>query len=201
MYNNGIKETGVNDETEKYVREFQLGNRERFDEIVRRHKDRVFNLCYRFLGDYHEAEDVAQDVFMKVYGGLGDFRFQSSFSTWLYRVTVNTCNNKIKSGEFLFFRKLLSFHKPDAGENPLLYEIPDVKMAPDKAIENKELESIIHKAIMSLPSEQRTVVVLRDVEGLSYEEISAITGFNLGTVKSKLSRARLHLRDKLKGKI
>ena len=87
------------------VKAFQAGNKASFDELVLRHKDRLFNLCFRFLGDYQEANDSAQEVFVKIYRSLKGFRLESAFSTWLYRIAVNTCKNKLKSSEYRHKKK------------------------------------------------------------------------------------------------
>lgn len=184
------------------VNAFQAGNRAAFDKVVLKHKDKLFNLCYWFLGDYHEANDAAQETFIKVYRSLKKFKFESTFSTWLYRIAVNTCKNRLKSSDYRQRKKMVRFDNPGAseGSNPFI-EIGDESRSPMIELEKKERLMLIKKAINSLPTEQKTVVALRDIEGLSYDEIVNITGFNLGTVKSRLARARLDLRKKLRGVI
>ena len=184
------------------VRAFQTGNRSAFDKLVLKHKDRLFNLCYWFLGDYQEASDAAQDTFIKIFQSLKKFRFESAFSTWLYRVAVNTCKNRVKSSDFRQRRDMVRIDNPGASERTKpSVEIGDGLRTPVAELEKKERWMLIRKAIDSLPTEQRTVVALRDIEGLSYDEIVNITGLNLGTVKSRLARARLDLRKKLQGTI
>ena len=184
------------------VKAFQAGDTASFDALVLNHKHRVFNLCYRFLGEYQEANDSAQETFVKVYRSLTGFRFKSSFSTWLYRIAVNTCLNRLKSLEYRSRRKMVRLDNPGgheglAGSMALRDETP----SPLNELERRERSALIQKAIASLPVEQKTVVVLRDMEGLSYEDIARVTGYRLGTVKSKLARARLELRERLKGVI
>jgi RNA polymerase sigma-70 factor (ECF subfamily) len=176
------------------VKAFQAGDKASFDELVLKHKDRLFNLCLRFLGDYQEANDSAQEVFVKVYRSLKRFRFESAFSTWLYRIAVNTCKNKLKSSEYRHRKKMVHLDNP--GDTGAL-EIRDETRSPLLELEKKERLNLIRRAIDSLPPEQKMVVVLRDIEGVSYEDIAHITGYSLGTVKSRLSRARLDLRKKL----
>lgn len=190
---------GYPEEDAALIRTFQAGNKTVFDELVLRHKDKLFNLCYRFLGDYQDANDSAQETFIKVYRSLKKFRFESTFSTWLYRIAVNTCKNKIKSSEYRHRKKMVWLDNPGKSEGATdSIEIRDKTQSPLVELEKKERLMLIQKAIDSLPPEQKTVVVLCDIEGLSYEEIVHITGFNLGTVKSKLSRARIDLRKKLR---
>ena len=182
------------------IKAFQAGDEGGFDELVLRYQDQVFNLCYRFLGDHQEANDSAQDIFLKVYRSLKKFRLDSSFSTWLYRIAVNTCKNRIKSLEYRFKKKLrrLDHHGPESGNNASV-DLADDSRSPLAELEKKERSLIIQKAIDALPEAKKTMVLLRDIEGLSYAEIAQITGFNLGTVKSKLARARSDLKKKLMG--
>ena len=176
------------------IKAFQTGDRAAFDKLVLLHKDRVFSLCYRFLGDYQEAEDSAQDVFVKVFRSLGRFRFESSFSTWLYRVAVNTCKNRVKSLEYRYLKKSIRLDNSEIpGKSGQSME-GEGGITPMAELEKKERMVLIRKAIDSLPPEQKAVVILRDVEGLSYGEIADITGHKLGTVKSRLARARFGLK-------
>jgi RNA polymerase sigma-70 factor (ECF subfamily) len=180
------------------IRSFLDGEKNAFNKLVMRHQDRVFNLCYRFFGDYHEANDMAQEIFIKVYRSLETFRFQSGFSTWLYRIAVNTCRNRSKSLDYRLKKMMRSFNgKNNPEKDETEQEIPDETASPIRKLEEKEIAVQVQKAIHALTGDKKTVVILRDIQGLSYEEIAGITGFSLGTVKSKLSRARLELRKKL----
>jgi RNA polymerase sigma-70 factor, ECF subfamily len=182
----------------KLIRAFQNGEKAAFDALVLRYKERVFNLCIRFLGDYHEAEDTAQDVFVKVYNSLKKFRFESSFFTWLYRIAVNSCKNRVNSLEFRFRKSNARIDISDDALKGFEREnMADQPLNPAAELQNKEMMKILQKAINSLPSDQKAVVILRDIQGMSYEEITDITGFKLGTIKSRLSRARNSLREKL----
>lgn len=184
------------DDDADLIKAFRAGNADSFEILVNKYKDRVFNLCYRFLGDYQEAEDASQDVFVKVYNALNKFRFRSSFYTWLYRITVNTCKNRINS---LAFKKVKKNVRLENNEISGLTEISDEGNNPAIQLEKNERIKMIQHAINTLPQGQKTMIILRDIEGLSYEEISDITGKRPGTVKSRLSRARLDLSKKLKG--
>ena len=197
------------DQNKKYIEEdpdadlisaFKSGNTSAFDRLVLRYKDRIFNLCYRSLGDYQEAYDTAQEIFIKVYKNLHSFRGEASFLTWLYTISGNTCKNRLKSLEYRYRSKKVSLNNPYNQENGNEErDIEDESVSPLVALEEKEKMKIIQGAIDSLPAEQKLVVILRDIEGFSYEEIIKITGHRLGTVKSKLARARLVLREKLRG--
>ena len=192
--------TSSHEEDRELIRAFQTGDRAAFDALVLKHKDKLFNLCYWFLGDRQEANDSAQDAFIKVYRSLKKFRFESAFSTWLYRIAANTCKNRLKSSEYRHKKNMVWLDNPgkiEDGQYPA--EIHDETPSSMVELEKKERMMLIQKAIASLSVDQSTVVVLRDIEGLSYEEVSNITGLNFGTVKSRLSRARQRLRTKLRG--
>lgn len=198
--NNRTKKTGGSSRADTVlIRAVQAGDMAAFDELVLKHKDRLFNLVYWFLGDYHEANDCAQETFIKVFKSIKKFRFESAFSTWLYRIAANTCKNKIKSSAYRWKKKTVSLETSNGSKNGNPFpEIVNDSPTPVKALEKKERMMRIQKAINSLPEEQNQVVVLRDIQGLSYQDISNITGLNLGTVKSRLARGRLSLRNKLK---
>lgn len=182
------------------IKAFQKGDKKAFDELVIRHKDRIFNLCYRFLGDYEEANDSAQEAFVKAYGSLSNFRLESAFSTWLYRIAVNVCKNKLGSSAYKAKRKTVSLNNPGtASDETLPMEIPNGAPSPLARMEEKEKMALVQRALDTLPAEFKMVVTLRDVEGLSYEDIAEITGLNLGTVKSRIARARTDLRYRLRG--
>ncbi|MDD5455234.1 MAG: sigma-70 family RNA polymerase sigma factor [Candidatus Ratteibacteria bacterium] len=185
------------------VKAFQAGDKNAFDKLILGYMNKVFNLCYRFLGNYEEANDSAQETFIKVYRSLNKFQSQSSFSTWLYRIAVNTCKNRLKSAEYKSSRETIRIDEPKNLDDGKTYsvEIADQSLSPVAFLDRKESSAIIQSAIDSLSQEHKEVVVLRDIEGLSYEQIASITGDNLGTVKSKLARAREKLARKLKGLI
>ena len=167
-----------------------------FRELLESHRDRVFNITFRMLGNRHEAEDVAQEVFISVFKTIDSFREESKFSTWLYRVTVNHCKNRIKYLARRFDKQKDELDDQASGTNgtPIGAPLPS---APDQALAGAQMEKLLQEAIAALDEEQRTVVILRDVEDLSIEEICEITGLPDGTVKSRLHRARLVLRKRL----
>jgi len=192
------KQTGSSDRDAAFVRAVQGGDMAAFDQLVVKHKNKLFNMVYWFLGDYQEANDCAQEIFIKVFKGIKKFRFESAFSTWLYRIAINTCKNKLKSSAYRWEKRTVPFENPDSSkEGNRSYEIQNGSLSPANELEKKEKIMRIQKAVNSLPREQNRVIVLRDIQGLTYQEIADITGLNLGTVKSKLSRARMELRNRL----
>lgn len=193
----------VNEEDTLLIKAFDSGEKAAFDKLVLKYKNRVFNICYRFLADYEEANDCAQETFVKIYRSLKGFRFESTFSTWLYRIALNTCKNKVASLESRLRKRMVRLDSPvgDPGEESCTLEVASRALSPRDEIDRKEKEAIIERAIYSLPQDQKAVIILRDIDLLSYEEIAKVTGYNLGTVKSKLARARQALREKLGGLI
>ena len=185
-----------------WIRAFLAGDTSAFDKLVHRFQDRVFNLCYRMLGDYDEANDCAQETFVKVYRSLKDFRFEASFSTWLCTIAANTCRNRLKSMEYRYRKKMVRIDPATTSkQGQSTMEIEDPAPSPLAQLTRLEQEVALQKAIDILAEDHKAVVILRDLEGLSYEEIAKITGYTLGTVKSKLARARQRLCEQLKGVI
>lgn len=177
------------------LRRLRERDEQAFRELVDAHKSRVFNLTVRMLGDRAEAEDVAQEVFIAVFKTIDTFREESRFSTWLYRVTVNHCKNRIKYLARRHDRKRDELDETQHSES--VQASTSHPRRPDHALEGLELERVMQEAIAELDEDQRTLVILRDVEELSIEEISEITGWPDGTIKSRLHRARLTLRKRL----
>jgi RNA polymerase sigma-70 factor (ECF subfamily) len=168
-----------------------------FRELIDDHRDRVFNITYRMLGNRAEAEDVAQEVFITVFKTIESFREESKFSTWLYRVTVNHCKNRIKYLARRHDRDKDELDETSQQTNGAISGLPVRAAQPDKALASAQMEKLLQEAIADLDDDQRAVVILRDVEDLSIEEICEITGLPDGTVKSRLHRARLVLRKKM----
>ncbi len=202
MRNSNDTRTSIERESIQLVKAFLEEDKNAFDQLILLRKRMVFNLCYRFLGNYEDADDCAQDVFLKVFRSLKKFRFESNFTTWVYRITVNTCKNKLNSLDYRFrFKKMRINNNKPAEDAPQSVEIGDETYSPDSSLKRKEISQLIQEAVNKLPTPQKMVVVLRDMEERSYDEIVEITGFKLGTVKSKLSRARQELRETLRGRI
>jgi RNA polymerase sigma-70 factor, ECF subfamily len=176
------------------------GDREAFDQLVRSRMHRVYNLCYRMMGDHEEAGDCAQDTFLKAYRALKDFRGESSFITWLCSIAINTCKNRLQSAAYRHSRRIVPIGAVDSSESEDgALDPPDPAPTALDRMERHELDFLVQEAIRALPPDARTVIVLRDVEGFSYEEIARITGWAIGTVKSRIARARGQLRESLRG--
>lgn len=165
-----------------------------FTEFVRMHQLRVFRIVRRFVRDDAEAEDVAQEVFVSVWKAIGDFRGDSKLSTWLYRIATNHVKNRV---QYLARRQHGRQDAYEEGDGHAGAASPN--SAPDEALDGKRAEARLDAALASLDEEQRVLVVLRDVENLSYEEIQEVTGLPAGTVKSRLHRARQTLMAGISG--
>jgi RNA polymerase sigma-70 factor (ECF subfamily) len=168
-----------------------------FHELIELYRDRVFNVTFRMLGDRAEAEDIAQEVFIAVFKTIDSFREESKFSTWLYRVAVNHTKNRIKYLARRHDRNRAEFDENTADSESGSLGGAGRPARPDRALEGAQLEQLLQAAIGTLDEEHRVLVVLRDIEELSIEEICEITGIPDGTVKSRLHRARAALRKKL----
>ena len=184
------------------------GDDRAFDELVQRYQDMVFNLAYRLLGGYDESVDLSQEVFLQVYRKLGTFRRDASLRTWIYRIVINRAKNRQRWWRRRF-GEMTAVSLDDFEANPNLGSVSSCTgsagltvssgdlVAPDKALERKEVGQLLLDAIDELPFSHRTILLLKEVEGLSYDEISTTLDLPLGTVKSRLARARKSLRDEL----
>jgi len=171
------------------------GDRAAFDGLVARHQDRVFTMAYRMLGHREEALDACQEVFLAAYRSLGAFEEKARFTTWLYRVTVNRCRDELRKRGFVKHTRPASL---DATPDGTALEPPaDPSADPARAAESRERDEHVARAIAALPEESRAVLVLRDVQGLAYDEIAAVLAVPVGTVRSRLFRARAQLRGAL----
>jgi len=177
---------------EELIARFQNGDAYAFDLLVRRYKDPLLNFIYRFLGDFVESEDIVQETFYRVYKNKHYYKEVAKFSTWIYTIAGNLAKTELRRRKR---RRVFSIHKETAAEKEL--ELPDLQSDPEKEVNTIVTEKIIQKAINSLPQKFRQVIVLRDIQGFSYEEISSIIKVPLGTVKSRVNRARLKLQDDL----
>ena len=188
------------DQDSALVRAFNGGDAGAFDRLMLTYKDRVYTLCCRFLGDDDEAGDCAQETFVRVYRSLGSFKGASSFSTWIYAIALNTCRNRRQSLAFRIRKLMVGIDAPrETEDGEMQREIAGDDPTPPEELERRETERAVQAAIGALDEERRAVVLLRDVQGLSYEEIAVVTGLNPGTVRSRLARARQDLKENLKG--
>lgn len=178
---------------EELMARFQGGNESAYLEIVARFKDRLFNFTYRFVNDADLAEDLVQDTLIKVYTHRHSYREIARFSTWVYTIAGNLARTELRKK-----KRRATFSMSTIGMGDKDYEIPSEDESPTKDLESAQMEESIRLALAQLPLHFRTVIILRDVQELSYDEISKIMRIPLGTVKSRVNRARLRMQELLK---
>ncbi len=170
------------------VQKVQRGDADTFETLVRRHEKKIFNLLYRWLGDYDEAADVAQEVFLSAFRAIKRFRGDSSFATWLYRIGVNHAKNRQKSLQVARQRQQAT-EVSDAPGDPA--------SDPAAGVEQRERHDLVQRGLNDLDADDALLILLHDLQEVRYEEISETLDIPLGTVKSRLHRARQALRVKL----
>ncbi len=177
-----------------------------FKALIRRYQSRIYNAAFRILGSTEEAEEVVQDTFLKVHQNMTKYQRQSSFSSWVFRIAHNHCVDLLRARQRRATGMPLLPYDPQTipGEDESLEaslkvvsQVADSGPSPAQALEFKEQDAMIERSLKELPDTQRTVVVLHDIEGLSYQDISEIVGANVGTVRSRLHYGRLKLRQLL----
>lgn len=180
---------------EELVRSYLDGDQAAFEELVERYQPTVMNLAYRMLGNRADAADVCQEVFLILLRKLHSFRGEAKFSTWLYRVAMNACHDHARRS-----RHHLSLADSPDDETPEMEQrLPDEGAeSPESSMEREEIRRRVQEAIVRLPFKFRQVIYLHDISGYDYKEVAEILGINLGTVKSRLNRARNRLAAELK---
>lgn len=180
------------------IKAYKAGDMDAFQDLVIKYENRVFNHCLRMVNDEVESRDLTQEVFLKVYRNIKNYQHNYSFYTWLYRITVNTCIDYVRKKKRQPGKISLSqghFDDPsDAGKEQ---EIPDDPFGPEVKLSSLELSDTLNAAVMQLSEKLRAIIVLKEVEGFSYDEIAQILGCSRGTVKSRLFRARERLKELL----
>lgn len=179
---------------EELILEFQQNNTiQAYEILVQRFKNPLTNFVFRFLGDYEACTDVVQETFIKVYKNKDSYKSIAKFSTWIYTIAGNLAKTELQRRKR---RKLFSISS--YGEDEETFEIPDESYRPDVITDSGIKDAIIQKALLKVSDAYRDMVVLRDIQELSYEEIAEITGVNVGTVKSRINRGRAQLQKLLK---
>jgi RNA polymerase sigma-70 factor (ECF subfamily) len=177
------------------VKRAKAGDLNAYEQIIILYEKKVFGLIYNLIKNYDELEDIAQEVFIKVYRNLKNFKEESSLYTWIYRITVNVCIDEMKKR-----RKVVSIdEKIQLDDGEVDFQIPDNGKSLEEILEEKDERLRLMNCINKLPESARTMIVLRDIKEFSYQEISEILNINIGTVKSKINRARELLKKLLGG--
>ena len=174
----------------RLVRRVQAGETEAFEDLVRAHEKTVYNLALRMTGNPQDAEDMAQEAFLKAYRSLPEFRGESKFSVWLYRIVSNVCLDHLRRQSR---RPAVSLTAEDEDGEEQQWDLPDESLSPERLLEQKLTREAVRAGLAQLPEEQREILLLREIKGLSYEEIGEILSLEPGTVKSRIFRARKRL--------
>ncbi len=193
FYLEEVTKGGDNVSDEELLKKVKNGDVDAFEEIIAKYEKKVFSLIYNMLKNDNDIEDIAQEVFVKVYKNIGKFHGNSSLYTWIYRITTNLCLDYIKKQKSVIYID----EKIQTDDGEVDFQLPSEEKLQDELYEEKELKQKLEKSIAKLPDKQRVMIVLRDIKGLSYEEISEILEIKLGTVKSQINRARLKLKELL----
>lgn len=175
---------------------FKDGDMLAFQTLVEKYENRVYNLCMRMVNDEVESRDLTQEVFLKVYRSIMKYQHTYSFYTWVYRITVNCCIDYIRKKKRRAQTVSLTSHNASEGADPVReHEIPDTTYVPETAMEKSELREMLNSAIGQLSEKLQSIIVLKEIEGFTYEEIAEILDCSRGTVKSRLFRARERLKE------
>ena len=175
---------------EELIKRFQRGDRDSFNELVHRYKDRILNFLYRFMNDMDAAEDLAQETFLKVYIKKDSYREISKFSTWLYTIASNLAKTELRKIKRRKTFSISAITKSDKEHNYFI----DQDSKKEKILDSND-NDILHESIYSLEQDFRTIIILREIQELSYDNISKILKLPLGTVKSRINRGKLKLRE------
>lgn len=180
----------INDYEKELIKKAIMGDEASFETLIFSCKGKAYSIAFRYLRNREDAMDVLQESFIKIYRHLGKFNFNSSFDTWVYRIVINSCNDLLKKtksrppSESIYKDSDANYH----------FEIVDKEPLPDEKLIKKEEAEYILECLDKLQQEQKEMLILRDIHGFSYEEISELLKMNLGTVKSRISRARENLK-------
>lgn len=193
------KEQTTTDEDSELVSSCKKGNVDAFEILVRKHQKRMLNIAYRMIGSYEDACEIVQDTFISAYKGIKNFEEKARFSTWLYTIVINLSKNRLKQLKIQIYREEFSI------DDPVLTDGGQINIEPASGepsilerLEKKDVQQKVQGCINSLDNEFKEILILRDIQGFSYDEISDMLKIPGGTVKSRLSRARDTLKDCLK---
>ena len=197
----GVDYSYSNYTDEELVIEFNINRTEKaFEILMKRYKNSLLNYVFRFLGDYELGADIVQETFIRVFRSLESYNGKAKFSTWIYTIAINLSRTEFQRRKRY---SMLSIHDSSLVEqndegNSFEHQIEDNRYRPDKMVEDKNIEESIQKALLLISDTNRELIILRDVQGMSYEEIADIMNLPLGTVKSRINRGREQLQKLLK---
>lgn len=182
---------GLENEKELIKRSIS-GDVSSFEQLINQYQKMAYNVAYRIMGNQEDAKDMTQEALIKVFKSLKRFRMDASFSTWLYRIVMNTCKDELRKKKM----KTISIDQTyETSSGEVKMELEDEKLGPEGKLLQKETQFFVQEALQTLPEANRTVLVLRDIKGFSYDEISEVLNLPKGTVKSRINRGRLALKE------
>ncbi len=174
------------------IEKIKKGDIRSFETLISKYQLYAYNIAYRLMNNEEDAKDVTQESLIKIYKSIKDFNNKSNFSTWLYRIVINSCHDELRKRK----QNTISLHQQnqmDSSEYQI--HISDNSLNPEKILEKKERERIVQESINELPLPNKTIIILRDIQGFSYDEITQIINEPLGTIKSRISRSRNMLKQ------
>ena len=187
---------GLSAEEAMFVARLQANEDAAYDELVRTYSASLFHVAYRMLGEPAEASDAVQEIFLKVFRNIGGFKGEAALKTWVFRIAFSELLNRLR-----WWRRRHRFATMSLDEQPngtgIGHSVPSPSPTPEQMLQSKEQETAIHQALGRLSKDHRSIIVLRDIEGFSYNEIADVLGVSIGTVKSRLARARSDLKKSL----
>jgi len=193
-YNDLARTAEVSAQESLFVLRLKANEDAAYDELVRTYNSSIFHVAYRMLGDSAEASDVVQEIFIKVFRNIRGFKGESALKTWIFRIAFSEILNRLRWWKSRHRSSTVSLDDQPNGHE---YYVADSGPTPDEVLESKERELAIQHALVRLSSDHRSIIVLRDIEGFSYTEIADVLGVSIGTVKSRLARAREDLKKSL----
>lgn len=181
----------------KLIKQSISGDVESFEQLIRQYQRMAYNVAYRMMGNEEDAKDMTQEALVKVFKKLKSFRMDASFSTWLYRIVMNTCKDEMRKKKMSTISIDQSIETEDS---QVYFELEEKGLGPEEKLLQKETQNLVHSALQEIPEDNRMVLILRDIKNLTYDEISEVLNIPKGTVKSRINRGRLALKDVLKAR-
>ncbi len=190
-----VDKVAASDSDNDIVKRVQQGDKEAYNILVLRYQHKVCDIAFKYVNNYVDANDVAQEAFIRAYRAIHNFRGESAFFTWLYRIVINTAKSFLEQNQK--HRYSVDIDAPDFDSQQDVRGLLVTHESPDSLIESEELQQVIMQAMNELPTDLKRAIVLREVDGLSYEDIAAVMDSPIGTVRSRIFRARQFIEDKM----